>query len=181
MAFFMKHRILLNLIVSAQSNTALLLAKLSRDSGATMEFCRFYTFDDMTAATVVFSGEWAMPPKMQKCLEVLQAQEPVQAVMRSITQVEAEPGQVALMVQVIAPHTKEVGADVVEFFDSRGIKVIDMYVERFVAPHSTVPMMSLGLTIVVKDADFSLSFLREEFLEYCDELNVDGVLELEKA
>jgi glycine cleavage system transcriptional repressor len=59
------------------------------------------------------------------------------------------------------------------FFSSRKINIVDLETERYAAPHTGSPMFALNMTIGIPSQQ-SISKLREDFLEMCDELNLDA-------
>jgi glycine cleavage system transcriptional repressor len=59
------------------------------------------------------------------------------------------------------------------FFSSRRINIVDLETERYAAPHTGSPMFALNMTIGIPSQQ-SISKLREDFLEMCDELNLDA-------
>ncbi|MDH5611436.1 MAG: glycine cleavage system protein R [Gammaproteobacteria bacterium] len=59
------------------------------------------------------------------------------------------------------------------FFSSRQINIVDLETDRYAAPHTGTPMFSLYMTIGIP-AETSISGLREEFFNMCDELNLDA-------
>lgn len=59
------------------------------------------------------------------------------------------------------------------FFSSREINIVDLETDRYAAPHTGTPMFSLQMTIGVP-AETNIAGLREEFLNMCDELNLDA-------
>jgi glycine cleavage system transcriptional repressor len=62
------------------------------------------------------------------------------------------------------------------FFASRSINIEDMVTRSYSAPHTGTPMFSVNLAIGIP-ATTHIAMLREEFLDFCDELNLDAVLE----
>lgn len=62
------------------------------------------------------------------------------------------------------------------FFSSRHINIQEMVTEGYPAAHTGAPMFSVHLSIEVP-ASTLIATLREEFMDFCDELNLDAVLE----
>jgi len=62
------------------------------------------------------------------------------------------------------------------FFASRSINIEDMVTRSYSAPHTGTPMFSVNLAIGIP-ANMHIAMLREEFLDFCDDLNLDAVLE----
>ena len=51
-----------------------------------------------------------------------------------------------------------------------------MVTRSYSAPHTGTPMFSVNLAIGIP-ASMHIAMLREEFLDFCDDLNLDAVLE----
>ena len=66
--------------------------------------------------------------------------------------------------------------DVANFFDGKDINIEDMSTATYSAAHTGTPIFSMHLTIAVH-ADASIAELRQEFQEFCDELNLDASME----
>ena len=62
------------------------------------------------------------------------------------------------------------------FFAARSIEISDLATRQYAAAHTGAPMFSVQLTIGVPQ-EVSISQLRDDFLELCDHLNLDSILE----
>ena len=72
----------------------------------------------------------------------------------------------------LIPYAVEVVSD---FFARRGINIEDVYTNRYPAPHTGAPMFALHLTIGIP-SDLSIASSRGEFMDFCDELNLDAMI-----
>ena len=59
-------------------------------------------------------------------------------------------------------------------FSEGGINIADVQTNTYLAPHTGAPMFSVSMMVGIP-ADAQIAALRDEFLEYCDELNLDAV------
>ena len=83
--------------------------------------------------------------------------------------------------QSLVPYTVEVVSidhpgivhQLASFFSSRKINIVDLNTERYAAAHTATPMFSVNMTIGVP-ADTAIKSLRDEFIDMCDELNLDA-------
>ena len=62
------------------------------------------------------------------------------------------------------------------FFSSRKIEIGEVTTRSYPAAHTGTPMFSVQMFINVP-AEIHISGLREEFMEFCDQLNLDAILE----
>ena len=60
-----------------------------------------------------------------------------------------------------------------DFGSGRQINIVDLHTERYAAAHTATPMFAVSLTISIP-ADMSIKALRDEFIDMCDELNLDA-------
>jgi len=64
----------------------------------------------------------------------------------------------------------------VSFFTKRGIKILDVSTSRYPAPYSNTPLLVARMIVKIPVAIRIVS-LRDEFLEFCDQQNLDAILE----
>jgi len=62
------------------------------------------------------------------------------------------------------------------FFSQRSINIQDLSTSTYSAAHTGTLMFSVHISLEVP-ADTHIASLREEFLEFCDRLNLDAVIE----
>ena len=83
--------------------------------------------------------------------------------------------------QAVVPYTVEVVAidhpgivhKLASFFSGRHINIVDLHTERYAAAHTATPMFAVSITIGIP-ADTAIKALRDEFIDMCDELNLDA-------
>jgi len=83
--------------------------------------------------------------------------------------------------QAVVPYTVEVVAidhpgivhKLASFFSGRQINIVDLHTERYAAAHTATPMFAVNITIGIP-ADMAIKTLRDEFIDMCDELNLDA-------
>jgi glycine cleavage system transcriptional repressor len=66
------------------------------------------------------------------------------------------------------------------FFSARGIDIGDISTRTYNAAHTGAPMFSLYMAVNLP-SKVHIAALREEFLELCDQMNLDAILEPMKA
>ena len=62
------------------------------------------------------------------------------------------------------------------FFASRDIEIADVATRSYAAAHTGAPMFAVQMAVNVPSSVL-VSQLRDEFLELCDRLNLDAILE----
>jgi len=80
------------------------------------------------------------------------------------------------LVEVVAMDHPGIVYNVAEFFSSRNINIEDLSTGSYAAAHTGTQMFSMQMTISIP-AEQTIGQLREQFTEFCDELNLDAVME----
>jgi glycine cleavage system transcriptional repressor len=78
-------------------------------------------------------------------------------------------------VEVVAMDHPGIVHEVARFFSDRGINIGDLSTGTYPAPHTGTEMFSLELTLSVPAGE-SVAALREEFLNFCEQRNLDATM-----
>jgi len=65
---------------------------------------------------------------------------------------------------------------VTEFFSSREINIESLNTDAYNAAHTGTPMFAISMTVNIP-AEQSISQIREQYLDFCDSMNMDGMME----
>ncbi|MFV1985374.1 MAG: glycine cleavage system protein R [Thiohalomonadales bacterium] len=79
-------------------------------------------------------------------------------------------------VQVVSMDHPGIVHNITDFLSSRNLNIEEIETKTYPAAHTGTPMFSLDMTISVP-ADSSVKTLRDEFIVFCDDLNLDASLE----
>ncbi len=79
-------------------------------------------------------------------------------------------------VEVVALDNPGIVHKLAQFFASNGINIEELETETYPAPHTGSPMFAVHITVGVPAGD-SIARLREGFMAYCDDLNLDASIE----
>ena len=78
-------------------------------------------------------------------------------------------------VEVVSIDHPGIVYEVTNFFSRRGINVEDLYTSRYPAPHTGASMFALHMTIGIP-ADSAIASVRGDFMDFCDDLNLDAMM-----
>ena len=78
-------------------------------------------------------------------------------------------------VEVVSIDQPGIVHDVANFFARRDINIEDLHTARYPAPHTGAPMFALHMTVGIP-ADSPIASVRAEFLDFCDDLNLDAMM-----
>ena len=80
------------------------------------------------------------------------------------------------IVEVVAADKPGILFQLADFFDQQGITIESLHCSRYRAMQTGADMFSAQLTIGVP-ADMHIAALRDDFLEFCDHLNLDAIMD----
>src|SRR3546814_2822870 len=80
------------------------------------------------------------------------------------------------IVDVVASDKPGILFQLADFFDRQGIAIESLHCSRYRAMQTGADMFSAQVTIGVP-ADMHIAALRDDFLEFCDHLNLDAIMD----
>jgi glycine cleavage system transcriptional repressor len=128
------------------------------------------------ATLLLIQGNWNTLTKLEMQLKRLE-QALNMTIITKRTESRTPTGDVLpYAVEVVAVNQPGVVHHLASFFAGRSINIEDMVTRSYSAPHTGTPMFSVNLAIGIP-ATTHIAMLREEFLDFCDDLNLDAVME----
>lgn len=80
------------------------------------------------------------------------------------------------LVEVVALDNPGIVHHLANFFSKRSINIEELSTTSYAAPHTGTPMFAVNLEVGVP-GDIQISELRDDFMNFCDTMNLDAVLE----
>jgi glycine cleavage system transcriptional repressor len=131
---------------------------------------------DRFAMMMLLSGTWDAIAKIENLLPRLEEQLEIATVAQRTASRKRESSLMPYAVEVVAVDHVGIVHEIAQFFSQRDINIEDLYSGTYTAAHTGTPMFSLHMTISVP-TDISIAALRGEFMEFCDQLNLDSIME----
>ncbi|WP_031433293.1 glycine cleavage system protein R [Methylomarinum vadi] len=128
------------------------------------------------AAYLLIEGNWNHIAKLETLLENLQSKIGIQ--IRSLRPETSKNAAevVPYSLETISLYRNEIIQDITSFLLSRNIGIEELSASRYLAHYCQSPVFSTRFVIAIPSKIHLLSF-REEFLDFCDNLNLDAILE----
>lgn len=129
------------------------------------------------AAHMLVDGNWNHIVKLENALEALASRLQLKVhTLRASDTPPPDDGVIPYTVDIFAGDQLDNIHELSAFFADRNIKVLDFSSSRYPAPYSGAPLF-LAHLIVKIPAGVKIVSLRDEFLEFCDQQNLDAILE----
>lgn len=129
-----------------------------------------------TASYLLIQGNWNQIAKVESVLESLQKR--VDIKIQSLRTEAKEKGKesVPYTLETISLDKESIVEAIINFLMEHNIDIEEITGSSYQAPYAQTPVFSTKFVILVPPQIHLLS-LREEFLDFCDHLNIDAILE----
>jgi glycine cleavage system transcriptional repressor len=151
------------------------LSQAVTSAGGSIRESRMISLGSEFAVMMLVSGNWHTVTKLQSAFQQLQQQSNLTVTVR---ETQPRPAETAApyLVDVVTLDHEGIVFGLSNFFAARGLEIAEVSTRRYNAPHTGALMFGVQMTINVPRT-VHVATLREEFLEYCDEQNLDAVME----
>jgi len=172
----MKQHLAISAIGSDRTGMVHDLTRIVADCGGSISESRMTTLGSEFAMLVLVSGNWHALARLETELKKLAEAGTVSVQLRRTEQRAARSDMLPYSVDVVCLDQTGIVSNLSGFFSSRGIDISELSTRSYAAAHTGAPMFSVQMIVNVPSR-IHLSALREEFMDFCDNLNLDAILE----
>ncbi len=152
------------------------LSRSVMDCGCTIIDSRMAILGGDFALLMQVGGNWNNVAKLEGQIKSLEERLGLAITSRRTTEKESRKDLLPYGVDVVALDQPGIVHNLARFFSQRKINIQEMVTSSYAAAHSGTPMFSVHLTVDIP-AKTQISTLREEFMDFCDQLNLDAIIE----
>ncbi len=152
------------------------LTKIILSCDGNIEESRMTTLGTEFAMLLLVSGNWATLNKLEKGLKKLEKDKNLTISLRQTNSKSKSKGGMPYSVDIISLYQQGIVFNLAEFFSRLDIEITDVSTRIYSAAYTGSSMFAVQMTINIPET-IQISRLREEFLEICDRLNLDAILE----
>jgi glycine cleavage system transcriptional repressor len=156
------------------------LSKVILSCGGNIEESRMTTLGSEFAMLLLVSGNWATLNKLEQGLNKLGDGKDLTVSIRQTDAKMASGNRMPYAVDIVSLDQQGIVFNLANFFATHDIEIADVATRSYAAAHTGSPMFSVQMAINVPST-VQIAQLREEFMEICDRLNLDAILEPVKA
>jgi glycine cleavage system transcriptional repressor len=156
------------------------LSKVILDCGGNIEESRMTALGSEFAMLLLVSGNWAAIGKLEKALAKLAEDKPLSINIRKTDVRPMNENSMPYGIDIVSLDQPGIVFRLANFFAARDIEIADLSTRKYAAAHTGSPMFAIQMSINVP-ASVSISHLRDEFHDLCDQLNLDAILDPVKS
>jgi glycine cleavage system transcriptional repressor len=128
------------------------------------------------SVTALATGSWDSVAKLEAMLTRLEREEGLKLIWYRTGPKPVQSNLLPYVVEVVASDKPGILFQLADFFDRQGITIESLHCSRYRAMQTGADMFSAQVTIGVP-ADMHIAALRDDFLEFCDHLNLDAIMD----
>lgn len=172
-----ENHLLINAYTTHPESPLLSVSRRITDSGCNLVDARLSTVGRDVSVTALAVGPWDAVAKLEAMLTRLEREE--EALKLNFYRTGAKQVQSDLLpyiVEVVAADKPGILFQLADFFDRQGITIESLHCSRYRAMQTGADMFSAQITIGVPSS-MHIAALRDDFLEFCDHLNLDAIMD----
>ena len=128
------------------------------------------------AVLLMLEGPWNQLAKLEGQIPDLQKRLGMTIISRQTETPSPQTNLLPYAVEVVSLDHPGIVHQLASFFSQRNINIEDMNTSSYAAPHTATAMFSVHMNVGIP-ANIQIAELRDEFMDFCDTMNLDGVLE----
>jgi glycine cleavage system transcriptional repressor len=128
------------------------------------------------ACYLLVDGNWNHIAKLENMLDGLQNKQNILIQTLRPNSPDKNIEAIPYGLEIIAADRPGCPADLIHFFLERHITIAEMSISSCPAPYVTNPVLSAKFILLIPQNTHLMTF-RDDFLDFCDQLNIDVIIE----
>jgi len=128
------------------------------------------------AVLLLVEGPWNQLAKLEGQVQELQDRLELTITTKRTEERDANASLLPYGVDVVSLDHPGIVYSLASFFSEKKINIEEMTTSSYAAAHTGTPMFSVRMSIGIP-ANIHIAALRDEFMDFCDNMNIDAVLE----
>ncbi|WP_029132133.1 glycine cleavage system protein R [Sedimenticola selenatireducens] len=152
------------------------LSKAILDIGCNIADSRMTVLGGEFAILLMVEGNWNTLGKLEEAIPALEQQLDLTVIVKRTEGRDRSDPSLPYVVDVVSLDHPGIVHQLASFFSKRKINIEDMATTSYAAPHTGTVMFSVHMTVGIP-ADIHIASLRDDFMEFCDAINLDAIIE----
>ncbi len=172
----MQQLIVISAVGSDRTGVVNDLTKVILDCGGNIKESRMTSLGSEFAMLLLVSGNWHTLGRLEKDLQRFAADNALAIQLRRTEARKFATDLLPYAIDVVCLDQAGIVHHLAGFFASRDIEIAEVTTRSYPAAHTGAPMFSVQMVINITGG-IHIAGLREEFMEFCDQLNLDAIME----
>jgi glycine cleavage system transcriptional repressor len=155
------------------------LIKAISHYGCNIVDSRISTLGQEFAANLLITGTWNAIAKLEASLPLLEKKLELSILQRRTDLPEPEPELLPYSIYITALDIQGIIYKITQFLTTEKLAINGLYTTSYIAPYTQAPMITLTISVSIPMAAH-IADLRERFMLFCDDHNLDVIMEPQK-
>jgi glycine cleavage system transcriptional repressor len=147
-----------------------------RDCKCAIVEIRYSRLEQADAAYLLVQGNWNQIAKIENVLEAVEKRLDIKIHMLRPEHQHKEKDFLPYSLETLSVDRDHIIESLSTFLNARGIEIEEVSGSSYQAPYISTSVFTTKFIVLVPP-EIRLLSLREEFLDFCDQLNIDAILE----
>ena len=176
----MKQHLAISAIGADRTGMVHELTRIISDCGGNIAESRMAALGSEFAMLLLVNGNWHALARIESELARLAESSSLSVHLKRTEPKATRTDMLPYSVDIVSLDQAGIVAGLSGFLAGRGIDVSEVSTRAYAAAHTGAPMFAVQMVIQVP-TKLPIAQLREEFMEFCDSLNLDAILEPVKS
>lgn len=131
------------------------------------------------AVILLVSGAWNDIAKLEDSTGLLQKKLDLTITSKHTESRKSRSNLVPYEIEAISIDQPGIVYQLANFFSTRNINIEELNTSSYAAAHTGTPMFAINMIVDIP-VDTHIAGLRDQFMDFCDEINLDAVIETVK-
>jgi glycine cleavage system transcriptional repressor len=168
--------LLINAFATQARSPLVAITKRITDCGCNLAETRVAAIGSDVSVLVLALGPWDAIAKLESALSRLEREEQLRLVHFRTGPKPSQTNLLPYVVEVVAADKPGILFQIAEFFQQHGISIEQLQSTRYRAMQTGADMFSAQITVGIP-SNTHIAALRDDFLEFCDGLNLDAIMD----
>lgn len=152
------------------------ICRTALESRCIVDNTRLTRHGELSALVLQASGSWDALARMEAALPSLAKKLDIRIKAARSKALADRPTAIPYVAYINAVYRPDILNELCQFFINHQVELEAMTCETYLAPHTGGVMLTANLTLTLP-AGTQISWLRDQFLDFADALNLDALLE----
>jgi glycine cleavage system transcriptional repressor len=152
------------------------IARAVKDCGGNVVESRMTVLGSEFTMLLLVSGNWNTITKLESQLPKLEKRLNLTLSARRTAERESHHNLVPYAIDAVCLDQPGIIFNLANFFNERNIGIADLVTRGYPAVNTGAPMFSVQMAVNIP-TNLHIGSLREEFMDFCDRLNLDAIME----
>ena len=173
-----KHTNFLALTILGTNTPGLLpdITRIIKECGCNISENRINAFGKEISITMLLSGNWDAIAKIEGGLNRIKSRYDIEIISKRTGVPSIDKKMMPYAIDIVTYDHVGIVNDIVEFIVRNDLGIQEVQTNTYNASYTGTKMFSMHMIINVP-IDFPIATMRGEFMDFCDQLNLDAIME----